>query len=160
MEEAVLEYQAALRLKPDCVEVMDGLGLALLRCDRVDDALDAFLDALALAGPDTAPQVAAARAEEDARLALGGGVDAPATASAIGHRLRRSASAINFCHRHWPSASVIGFGHRLWPSASAISFGYRLRPSALAISFCHRPSASAIGFGHRLLPSALHQLRP
>ena len=144
----MLEYQAALRPKPDYVEDLDGLGLALLRCGRVDDALDALLDALALAGADTAPQVAAARAEEDARLALGGGADAPAAASAIGHRLRPSASDINFCHQHWPSASVIGFGHRLRPSTSAIDFCHRQRPSASAISFGHRllPSASAIGF--------------
>jgi len=31
MEEAVVEYQAALKLKPDSVEVLDGLGQALLK---------------------------------------------------------------------------------------------------------------------------------
>jgi Flp pilus assembly protein TadD len=41
----------------------------------VDDARDAFLDALALAGPDVGSQVAAAGTAEDARLALAGGVE-------------------------------------------------------------------------------------
>jgi tetratricopeptide (TPR) repeat protein len=75
MDEAVLSYQSALKLKPDSVEVLDGLGQALLKCDRIDDARDAFLDALALAGPDTDSQVARAREEEADRRALGGGVE-------------------------------------------------------------------------------------
>jgi len=76
LEESVTEYQAALKLKPDSVEVLDGLGQALLKCTRIDDARDAFLDALALAGPDTDSQIAKARAEEDKKRSLGGGVEA------------------------------------------------------------------------------------
>jgi tetratricopeptide (TPR) repeat protein len=120
-DEAIDQYQAALKLKPDCIEVrvfccgdvhpvmlewnermegcdrgrtqtmgsrsfsllsilssvyvwvllgqvLDGLGLALMKVGRIDDARDAFLDALALAGPDTDSEVAQALAAQDSQV--------------------------------------------------------------------------------------------
>ena len=57
LEESVSEYQVALRLEPDSVEILDGLGQTLLLADRIDDARDALLDALACLGPGLDTQV-------------------------------------------------------------------------------------------------------
>jgi tetratricopeptide (TPR) repeat protein len=62
--EAIRQYQAALRLKPDHADAHNNLGAALARKGQTDDAIEQFQEALRLK-----PDFAAARKNLDAVLA-------------------------------------------------------------------------------------------
>lgn len=54
---SVRHYQIAFSSRPDSYEIMNGLGLALLLTNRIDDAGNAFLDALGLLEPYASDEI-------------------------------------------------------------------------------------------------------
>ena len=46
LDEAAVEFQAAIRLQPDLLEAHNNLGVALVRQGRLDDAIRQFSESL------------------------------------------------------------------------------------------------------------------